>query len=84
VLFEGKGLFRPKYSKSSEYPIDQINEVYADVQYPQCYLIKTKEGEQWQWSLNVPSTTVGIEATMATRQGITTRWVNAINRLLRP
>jgi hypothetical protein len=83
VKFDGKGLFNQKYVKNGEFPIGQITEVYAKQQERKIYLlIKMKNGEQWQFGLNVPPDTVGASTRTATQLSITERWVSAIKRLI--
>jgi len=83
VKFDGKGLFNQKYVKQGELPIGQIAEVYAKQQERKCYLaIKMRNGEQWQFGLNVPPDTVGVSTRLATQLAMTERWVSAIRRLI--
>ncbi len=83
VKFGGKGLINQKYVKNGEFPIGQITEVYSKQQERKCYLtIEMKNGEQWQFSLNVPTDVVGVPTRIATQLAITERWVSAIRRLI--
>ena len=83
VKFDGKGVFNQKYVKKGELLIGQIAEVCAEQQGKKCYLtIKMRNGEQWQLSLNIPPSTVGVPTRIATQLATTERWVSAIRRLI--
>ena len=83
VKFGGKGLINQKYVKNGEFQIGQITEVYSKQQERKCYLtIEMKNGEQWQFSLNIPTDVTGAPTRIATQLAITERWVSAIRRLI--
>jgi hypothetical protein len=88
LVFEGEGMFGPKYVQTQECPIDQIEEAYPHVSNDECYLrIRTKDGKIWECQFT-PLTLLrmGLEASanaaLVGQLAITSRWVNAINMLL--
>ena len=83
VEFEGKGLFNQKYVKTGELPTSQMVEVYAKKLGRECYLmVKMRNGGEWQYSLNVPSSAVEVTTKAIMQQAVTERWVSAVRKLI--
>lgn len=84
IIFRKKGFFKSTYIKTSEIPIKQIIEAYADVSFSGCLMKITHENGKWECRLGVPdSPRQLLYGTLDAKQrSITDRWVNAINRFI--
>ena len=84
IIFRKKGFFKSTYIKTSEIPIKQIIEAYADVSFSGCLMKITRENGKWECRLGVPdSPRQLLYGTLDAKQrSITDRWVNAINRFI--
>jgi hypothetical protein len=86
VTFQREGLLKSKYKMIQECGLDQIDETYPEMDGLRCLMkLRTKNHGEWQWTLNVPSMAafaLGEHIIVVRQLAITTRWVNAVNKLL--